>query len=88
MPDQNLTDGLDGPAHIEEPAKPNAQRLFVIEVSVDGSDWTQLSLPFPITGEDLTFTIRGENAIKIRDGYRLMRVVEVYDSPGHDAPAS
>jgi hypothetical protein len=71
-------DALDGPAQIGGGEK-ERPKLYVIEVSPDGKDWEQLSLPFPIDDQSLTLTIRGKNMLKIRDGWRMLHVVDVYD---------
>jgi len=78
MTDPDHGDALDGPAQIgvEKTERP---KRYIIEVSPDGKDWEQLSLPFPIDGQSLTLTIRGEKMLKIRDGWRMLRVVDVYD---------
>jgi hypothetical protein len=78
MTDPDHGDALDGPAQIGGGEK-ERPKLYVIEVSPDGKGWEQLSLPFPIDGQSLTLTIRGENMLKIRDGWRMLRVVDVYD---------
>ena len=78
MTDPDHGDALDGTAKIGV-EKAERQKRYIIEVSPDGKDWEQLSLPFPIDGQSLTLAIRGENMLKIRDGWRMLRVVDVYD---------